>query len=107
MRRHYWDYKSKEMTRTEQINTIPEREKRQWWAVHNGDVLEVTGYSCAPNNPDCWWCPKAGYTLTVGHHLFETEKAALKKAILEVEDELKEAQADMRKLTKRLERLEE
>ena len=40
-----------------------ERKKRQWWAVADGDVREVTGYSCAPSNPDMWWCPELARTV--------------------------------------------
>lgn len=58
-----------------------EREKRKWWAVTDGDVREVTGYSCSPNNKDMWWCPDIGISCTEGHHLFETEKQAIDKLI--------------------------
>ena len=60
-----------------------EREKREWWAVSDGDVLRVTGYSCAPANPDMWWCPAVGYSMAEGHHLFDSEQGALDKAIEE------------------------
>lgn len=55
------------------------REVRQWWAVHHETVLQVAGYSCAPTNPDIWWCPQVGYSLTERHHLFPTELEALAK----------------------------
>lgn len=45
----------------------------------------VTGYSCAPNNPDMWWCPEVGYSMSEKHHLFATEAEALDKAIAEAE----------------------
>ena len=67
-----------------------ERESRKWWAVVDGRVEEVTGYSCAPNNASDgpWWCPEVGYTLTEGHHLFTLERSALAKAIDEHENEV-------------------
>ena len=62
-----------------------EREKRKWWAVADGDVREVTGYSCAPGNPNMWWCPQVGFTGTEGYHLFETRDEAFAGAIAESE----------------------
>lgn len=61
-----------------------ECEKREWWAVANDDVRRVTGYSCAPNNPDMWWCPSVGYSMAEKHHLFETECEAIDKLIAEL-----------------------
>ena len=61
-----------------------EREKRQWWAVADDDVRIVTGYSCAPTNPDMWWCPAVGYSMSEKHHLFETERVAIDKLIAEL-----------------------
>lgn len=61
------------------------REKREWFAVVDGDVRRVTGYTCAPNHPQTWWCPSAGYSMNEGHHLFETEREALVKCIGELE----------------------
>lgn len=75
-----------------------ERERRNWWAVADGDVREVTGYSCAPSNPAIWWCPKVGFSGAEGHHLFETRDKAFAKAIAESE-------RDLAALKKRLEGL--
>ncbi len=61
------------------------REKRQWWAVHDNSVIRVTGFSCAPLNPDMWWCPEVGFSMSEKHHLFTTEAAALDKLITELE----------------------
>jgi hypothetical protein len=61
-----------------------EREKREWWAVADDDVRRVTGYSCAPTNPDMWWCPSVGYSMAEKHHLFETEREAIDKLIAEL-----------------------
>jgi hypothetical protein len=59
----------------------PKREEKMWWAVCEDCVRYVKGYSCAPNNPDCWWCPEVGFSATVGHALFETKIQALKKVL--------------------------
>lgn len=64
------------------------REKRQWWAVADCDVREVTGYSCAPSNPTTWWCPEVGFSGSEGHHLFKTQDEAFAKAIEECERDL-------------------
>ena len=53
------------------------REARQWWAISDNVVVQVTGYSCGPNQPSQWWCPTIGYTCTEGHSLFNTEHEAL------------------------------
>lgn len=69
-----------------------EREMREWWAVVDDGVRRVTGYSCAPQNPDMWWCPGYGYSMTEGHHLFTTEADALDRLIAEMERRLTETQ---------------
>lgn len=73
-------------------STRETRETRQWWAVHDGSVLRVTGYTCAPNNPGMWWCPQIGNSCSEGHHLFATEAAAIDKMISELERLLEETQ---------------
>lgn len=61
------------------------REKRRWWAVSDGEVVRVIGYSCAPSNPTIWWCPNVGASLSEGHHLFAERDDAYRKAIEETE----------------------
>lgn len=78
-----------------------EREKRKWWAVADGDVREVTGYSCAPSNPDMWWCPEVGFSGAEGHHLFETRDKAFAKAIAESERDLTALQKRLEGLKRR------
>lgn len=58
-----------------------ERESKQWWCFTEYGVKFVTGYSCKPANPDMWWCPEVGYSMTENGSLFGTEEAALEKAI--------------------------
>lgn len=60
------------------------RESKKWWAVVDGSVQLVTGYSCAPNNPGMWWCPEAGLTISEKHHLFNTELEAVEQSIREM-----------------------
>lgn len=79
-------------------SSAPPRETRKWWAVTDTGVRRVTGHSCKPQNPTTWWCPEAGYSLTEGHHLFETEKQALDKAIAESEAELDDLQKHLASL---------
>lgn len=80
-----------------------EREKRQWWAIDSDDddVKLVTGYSCAPNSPSYWWIPQLGSSMAVGFHLFETERAALDKAIEKLERKITVAQDNIEALKKR------
>ena len=86
--------------------SAPPRETRKWWAVTDTGVRQVTGYSCKPHNPTTWWCPEAGYSLTEGHHLFDTEKKALKKAITETNDELDDLQKHLASLLRQNTRAE-
>lgn len=78
-----------------------EREKRQWFAVHGGDVRKVTGYSCAPSNPDMWWCPEVGFSGSEGHHLFATRAEAIDRAVKETERDLAELQERLAKLKRK------
>lgn len=83
--------------------TEPKQEKREtkeFWAVVDGSVMRVTGYSCKPAN-DYWWCPAAGYSMQDGHHLFDTERKALDVAISEVEKEIEVLITQHAKLVKR------
>ncbi len=79
-----------------------ERASKEWWAVVEGGVQRVTGYSCAPNNPDMWWCPKVGYSMSENHHLFERESDALRKAVEEAEREAVKWTEIVKKLKARL-----
>lgn len=81
--------------------TTIERKSKKWWAVNNNDVGLVTGWSCAPNNPDSWWCPQVGYTMQEKFHLFETEAEALDKAITETEQEVSILNNALKKLNRR------
>ncbi len=78
----------------QQTEAPREREKREWWAVVDDSVRRVTGYSCAPNNPDMWWCPDVRYSMTEGHHLFATEAAALDRLL----DELRKRRIEMEEI---------
>lgn len=68
--------------------TLEDRVSRQWWAIADDSVTNVLGYSCAPHNPDFWWCPALRFSLSERHHLFETEKEALTKLIAELEQRI-------------------
>jgi hypothetical protein len=75
------------------------RERKTFWAVHDGEVFPTEGFSCAPYNPRMWWCPKIAYTLTEGHHLFATQPEAKAKAILELQEEIRKLTSKLEKLT--------
>lgn len=72
------------------------RESKDIFVVRS-DTLTVkkyTGWSCAPNNPNDWWCPDYGYSVYIGESGFFTEKeavASLRKLIAEREQENREA----------------
>jgi hypothetical protein len=57
-----------------------QREKRKWWVVDEGRVEQEWGFSCAPDNPDYWWFPHAGFSACEGCQVFATREAAVEKA---------------------------
>lgn len=63
------------------------REKRRFWAVTDWGVSETVGFSCAPSNPEMWWCPSVGFSGTYKCHLFDTEGEALNAAITKFRNE--------------------
>lgn len=67
----------------------PNREQREWWAVADDGVYFVIGYSCAPQHPQLWWCPKVGYSLSEEKHLFKTEWEAIDKLVEELTEEIR------------------
>ena len=79
-----------------------ERLKKEWWAHDHGDVVRVTGYSCAPANPEVWWCPGIGYSCSEGHHLFETEAEALRSALIYAESEATKLAGIVKRLNSRM-----
>lgn len=84
---------------------MSERESRKFWSITEFGVKHVTGYSCAPANPDSWWCPEVGYSLVEGYSLFETERQALNKALSDVSLKIARLEAIRSELTDRLAQL--
>ena len=72
-----------------------EREQKEWWAVVEGGVQRVTGYTCAPMNPGYWWCPKVRLSMSEGIHLFVTEAEAIDAAVAEAEREVVKRKQDI------------
>lgn len=81
-----------------------ERASKKWWTVDGHSVIKVTGYSCAPSNPDKWWCPEVGYTLDEKHHLFSNERDALDSAIEETQSSIASDMIQLTKLKQRRDR---
>lgn len=75
-----------------------DREKRQWWAVADDDVTLVDGYSCAPNNPEMWWCPEVGFSGMEGGHLFKTEIEAINRLLDELNKRIEVAYDNIQSL---------
>lgn len=51
------------------------RKQRQFWAITEvNTVQKVTGYECPQDQ--VWWVPSLGYSMTEGHHLFDTADMA-------------------------------
>lgn len=81
---------------------IDNRIRKSWWAVTEFGVRKVVGYSCAPHNPDSWWCPEVGYSLNEKHHLFETEREALVKNWSKIDTQIDELTMQRDKLIYRI-----
>lgn len=78
--------------------TEQEREKRDWWIVLEGYAVEhLTGYTCAPNNPDMWWFPQpqAGFSTS---KVFSVESNAVRAAIEALDSQLGVLEAQAIKL---------
>ena len=84
------------------VSQPTEREKRQWWVIAEDHVQIVTGYSCAPTNPEMWWCPKVGCSMSEKYHLFETEGEAINKLIAELKRRIEVAADNIEALKRRL-----
>lgn len=80
-------------------NPYDGRESRRWWYVGDSWIQKTTGYSCAPNNPNAWWCPEVGFSCIEGISLFATEDEAKKKLISVIEGRITKDQEDLKKLT--------
>lgn len=60
------------------------RAKQAWWAVVDGRVRRVVGYSC--DGSDYWWCPEVGLSMCAGVHLFATRADAVARCREELLD---------------------
>jgi len=64
------------------------RESREWWVVHDGTVMQALGLSCAPDNPDVWWFPSIGYSMTMGYHVFAERDAAIRACRMALQSQM-------------------
>lgn len=81
------------------------RKSRELWAAHEGEAVKVTGWECLTVGglpTEQWWCPKIGYTCTVGMSLFETRIEALNACIQETEAALDANRETLAKLKAQL-----
>lgn len=76
-----------------------ERESRRWFYAGDRAVCEVTGLSCAPVNPDYWWCPEVGVSACVGYSLFETKTEAIEALRKRLKAERDEVDAALERIT--------
>lgn len=71
-------------------STVTERATKKFWAIDDfWNVVEVTGYECPPSD-ERWWVPELGYTLTIGHHLFDGKSDARAMAIKKLESAIED-----------------
>jgi len=62
-----------------------------FWTFDHDKVFETQGFTCAPENPGAWSCPKAGYTLWEGTSLFPSKAEAHTAAVIDAETKLEAA----------------
>lgn len=76
----------------------PERKFKHFWAIDDfWNIVRVMGYECPPDE-DHWWVPELGYTLSVGHHLFDDKEAARQMAIAKLESNIADLQRALTRL---------
>lgn len=74
------------------------RKSKQFWAVTDYNTVElVTGWECN-NQESYWWVPDLGFTMTVGAHLFETEREAKSALETEINQKILDLKAALAKL---------
>jgi len=67
------------------------RTKRHFWAItEQWTVVEVAGYST--QQPTMWWVPSLGFTMSIGHHLFDGEQDARRRARADLTARISELQ---------------
>lgn len=82
------------------MQTTEERARKVFWVFDSQgtQVTEETCLSC--RNPDDWYCPKYGFTGTVGRSLFQ-DRASAVRALQEITQRLlHNAQANHEKAMK-------
>jgi len=85
------------------VKTETSRKQKQFWAITDDlSVVRVTGWCCGQNNPNYWWVPELGYSMSDKHHLFVTETIALKKAVKQLSEKVEKDNARLKALKKRL-----
>lgn len=70
---------------------IKDRKSRVFFLAGIG--REVIGYET--QEPDIWWVPSEGSSLSVGHHLFDSRLAALRKGKANCEKTIADAQKQL------------
>lgn len=82
------------------MTVTEKREQKQWWYadVENGEAKEVTGYSCAPENPEAWWCPAIGVSAWEGQHLFHSPGQAHAQVRRALQEQIVKLHERLRKL---------
>ena len=65
-----------------------ERKARMFYAIHWNEIVETIGY--ATQHKEAWWCPKLGWTMWIGKHLFDTYDDAKKALIIKIDSEIVE-----------------
>lgn len=64
------------------------REMRELWTTSDYRAVQVQGFSCKPENPDYWWCPELGFSISEKHHVFKTESDAWKEVVGAIDREM-------------------
>ena len=72
------------------------RTKRQFWVVHQEEVLQAEGLST--QEPNAWYIPSIGWTLWLNKSLFNTPREAFAQAFTELDSEKKRLDARIKTL---------
>ena len=66
------------------LNSRIEREKRVWWVITDGEVIQAEGWAGGPDNPKYWWFPRLGLSMCEGYHVFFDRETAVRHALAQL-----------------------
>lgn len=80
------------------MNKAERKSKIFWYASEFYTVKQVVGFETP--EPNVWWCPSTGYSLTEGYQLYRTKYGAIQRAIEMIGEKQKFLEAALIELKK-------